>query len=211
MIESHLRVAEEEKEVTKVIDEKGVTSCGSTLDSVTTSLSIWVFKETISEVSIKLLLIWVSRRTMCTFEPGTSLLLSPAWSGHLLPLLRRLGSYSLTVTSPILVKRTKLFLTADVHFVRSSLQRLHHSCQPHRIRCVVGIIISTNEDSLLVYLPIVHVLEHTVDLVKWWYSSACHAVMDASRLSDASVRNCKGDISIFSLQLWWLAYLRYTS
>ena len=54
-----------------------------------------------------------------------------------------------------MVKRTKLFLTAYVHFARSSilLQCMHHICQPHR---AVGVLLGyhlTYEDSFSFIYP----------------------------------------------------------
>ena len=63
--------------------------------------------------------------TSARLGPGTTLLLSPAWSGHLLPLLRR-RSYSLTVTSPILVNESNYTFTSR----DSSLHLMPNSSHP---------------------------------------------------------------------------------
>jgi long-chain acyl-CoA synthetase len=54
----------------------------------------------------------------------------------------------------------------------------------------------TYEDSFLAYLPLAHVLEYIVELVMIFVGMPC-GYGRVKTLTDASVRNCKGDISAF--------------
>ena len=54
----------------------------------------------------------------------------------------------------------------------------------------------TYEDSYLAYLPLAHVLEYIVELVMIFVGMPC-GYGRVKTLTDASVRNCKGDISAF--------------
>ena len=56
----------------------------------------------------------------------------------------------------------------------------------------------TYEDCFLVYLPLAHLLEHIVELVMILVGMPCgYGRVIVKTLTDASVRNCKGDISAF--------------
>ena len=97
------------------------------------------------------------------------------------------------------MKRTKLFLTAYIHFARFQIFNI---CITHANLItsvgVVGIIISPTNNSILVYLPLTHVLEHirVVDLVMIFVDMPC-GYGRIETLIDASVQNSKEDISSF--------------
>ena len=54
----------------------------------------------------------------------------------------------------------------------------------------------TKDDTFLAYLPLAHVLEYIVELVMIFVGMSC-GYGRIKTLTDASVRNCKGDISAF--------------
>ena len=127
--------------------------------------------------------------TSARLGPGTTLLLSPAWSGHLLPLLRR-RSYSLTVTSPILVNESNYTFTSR----DSSLHLMPNSSHP--LALLISSHLTKIAFSFIYPGPRTGAHYGVGNDIIFFYRHVMR-LRTVKTLTVASVRNCKGDTSAF--------------